>query len=463
MLKKATGLIALFVFLVCPSKAQQIVRVVSGVATLDVERYSKFKVIVDQNVTSVVISPSVGVPTLTAINVLFVENSVGGFSVTFGGNTSGSCTITTTANAGTTCTLQFDGASDTWFITGGASSGGGDPITTVAGLASVSGKTKGTIAVVTDGSSGTDCTVGGGTSVVACQYSGTVWAQLTAASAGATAFSAITGGTNAAALVMGTGGSLATSGAGTIAATSAPFSGLIGSASCAQLPALTGDTTTSAGSCATTVGKINGTSLAALATGILKNTTTTGVPSIAVAGDFPTLNQNTTGSAASFTGSLAGDVTGTQSATVVGKINGTSLAGLATGILKNTTATGVPSIAVAGDFPTLNQNTTGTSAGLSLPSGTATMGTAAIASGACATVVTATAAGITTATGSFSTNFSTDPTAITGYGVSATGAVLTIYPFITTGGGSISFKVCNNTNASITPAALTLNWQVTHL
>lgn len=37
----------------------------------------------------------------------------------------------------------------------------------------------------------------------------------------------------------------------------------------------------------------------ALATGILKSTTTTGALSIAVAGDFPTLNQNTTGSAAS--------------------------------------------------------------------------------------------------------------------------------------------------------------------
>jgi hypothetical protein len=36
-----------------------------------------------------------------------------------------------------------------------------------------------------------------------------------------------------------------------------------------------------------------------------------------VAGDIPTLNQNTTGSAASFTGSLSGDVTGTQSATVI--------------------------------------------------------------------------------------------------------------------------------------------------
>ncbi len=91
----------------------------------------------------------------------------------------------------------------------------------------------------------------------------------------------------------------------------------------------TGDVT---GSTALTVVGINGTSLAGLSTGILKNTTGTGVPSIAVAGTdylapngsaasltgFPIFNQNTTGSAASFTGNLAGDVTGTQGATVVG-------------------------------------------------------------------------------------------------------------------------------------------------
>lgn len=234
--------------------------------------------------------------------------------------------------------------------------------------------------------------------------------------------------------------------------------------------------------------------LSALATGILKNTTITGVLTIAIAGDFPTLNQNTTGSAASLsttftqhqvlignssgvpttvgslgtasqvltsngpglapswqnaTGgsggaveqtfatsattvtitdslgtvtkiadcylgtapnyvlflpstiqfntnstvitfsatpsggkcvvssggggggggggitSLSGDVlasgSGGVAATVVG-INGILMGSLGTGILKNTTTTGVPSIAVAGDFPTLNQNTTGTSA-----------------------------------------------------------------------------------------------------
>ena len=87
---------------------------------------------------------------------------------------------------------------------------------------------------------------------------------------------------------------------------------------------LSGDVTGSGTTAITTnVGKINGTSLAALGTGIVKNTTGTGVPSIAIAGDFPTLNQNTTGSAAKLTTgrtiSITGDLTYTSPA-----FNGTS-------------------------------------------------------------------------------------------------------------------------------------------
>jgi hypothetical protein len=70
-------------------------------------------------------------------------------------------------------------------------------------------------------------------------------------------------------------------------------------------PAHTGDMTNTAGSLATTVSRINGTALSGLATGIVKNTTGTGVPSIAIASDFPTLNQNTTGTAANITGVAA--------------------------------------------------------------------------------------------------------------------------------------------------------------
>ena len=72
---------------------------------------------------------------------------------------------------------------------------------------------------------------------------------------------------------------------------------------------------------------------------------------------------------------LTGDVTSTGNATTVVKINGTTLSGLATGILKNTTSTGVPSIAIAADFPTLNQNTSGSAGSLSSTLAVASGGT----------------------------------------------------------------------------------------
>jgi hypothetical protein len=92
-----------------------------------------------------------------------------------------------------------------------------------------------------------------------------------------------------------------------------------------------------------------------------------------------------------------------------------------------------------------------------IASGTAAMGTSAISSGACATVVTVSATGVAT-TDVITVGFNTDPTAITGYGASATGAVLTIYPYPTA--NNVNFKVCNSTASSITPSALTLNWKV---
>lgn len=93
---------------------------------------------------------------------------------------------------------------------------------------------------------------------------------------------------------------------------------------------------------------------------------------------FPTFNQNTTGSAAKWTTArnLAGNsVDGSASVAFANKfiVQGTTdtglsaaqfLGALGTGILKNTTTTGILSIAVAADFPTLNQNTTGSAATL---------------------------------------------------------------------------------------------------
>mgnify|MGYP003652328150 FL=1 len=54
------------------------------------------------------------------------------------------------------------------------------------------------------------------------------------------------------------------------------------------------------------------------------------------------------GGSAAPSGVAAGDLSGTYPNPTVVKINGTALSGLATGLLKNTTTTGVPSIAVAG-------------------------------------------------------------------------------------------------------------------
>jgi len=70
-----------------------------------------------------------------------------------------------------------------------------------------------------------------------------------------------------------------------------------------------------------TVKQINGVALSSLATGILKNTTTTGKPSIAVANDFPILNQNTTGTAANVTGTVAIANGGTGATTATNAIN----------------------------------------------------------------------------------------------------------------------------------------------
>jgi hypothetical protein len=92
-----------------------------------------------------------------------------------------------------------------------------------------------------------------------------------------------------------------------------------------------------------------------------------------------------------------------------------------------------------------------------IANGTAAMGTSAITSGSCATVVTVSATGVAT-TDVITTGFNGDPTAVTGYGASATSAVLSIYAYPTA--NNVNFKVCNSTANSITPGALTLNWKV---
>ena len=89
-------------------------------------------------------------------------------------------------------------------------------------------------------------------------------------------------------------------------------------------------------------------------------------------------------------------------------------------------------------------------------SGTVSLGISAIASEACATVVSATATGAAT-TDVIMWSFNADPTGTTGYEALTTG-MLTIIDYPTT--DTVNFKVCNMTGASITPGAVTLNWRI---
>lgn len=92
-----------------------------------------------------------------------------------------------------------------------------------------------------------------------------------------------------------------------------------------------------------------------------------------------------------------------------------------------------------------------------IASGTSALGTSAIASGGpCATVVTTSATGVVT-TDVINWGFNGDPTGVTGYAPTTNGLlVIFAYP----SANNVNFKVCNNTSASITPGAITLNWRV---
>jgi hypothetical protein len=125
-----------------------------------------------------------------------------------------------------------------------------------------------------------------------------------------------------------------------------------------------------------------------------------------VAGDVPTLNQNTTGTASNVTGTVAVLNGGTGNTTTQGAIN--TLAGATTSgqYLRGNGTNVVMDTIVAGDVPTLNQNTTGTASNVT--------GTVAVLNGGTGSTTNSgarTNLGATTVGDNFFTL--TNPTAIT--------------------------------------------------
>ena len=176
----------------------------------------------------------------------------------------------------------------------------------------------------------------------------------------------------------------------------------------------------------------------------------------------------------SITGLLKGNGTAISAATS-GTDFSAGTSALTTGILKSTTSTGALTIAVAADFPTLNQSTTGTAAGLSA--------TLAIASGGTNSTATPTAGGVGYGTGTahaftaagtigqvLTSNGSSAPTWATasGGGGTATGASYTnptaagtaaaAFGSGASAGGGHALALGESANASGTSYTIAIGW-----
>jgi hypothetical protein len=157
---------------------------------------------------------------------------------------------------------------------------------------------------------------------------------------------------------------------------------------------------------------------------IYNNAGAIGAKAIA-AGDVPTLNQSTTGNAAT--------------ATALASAPSTCSAGQG--------ATGINASGAAQGCTTYTQT---------IASGTASLGTGSIPSASCATIITVSATGAAS-TDSIIWNPNASIKAVTGYTPSTSGGLsIAAYPT----GGYVNFDVCNWTSGAIAPGAVTLNWRV---
>ena len=194
--------------------------------------------------------------------------------------------------------------------------------------------------------------------------------------------------------------------------------------------------------------------------------TANGLAGTSSGGATPALTLSTT-----VTGVVKGNGTSLSAATA-GTDYSAGTSALGTGILKSTTATGALTIAVAGDFPTLNQNTTGTAANITATSNSTLTTLSSLSlptsqlSGniSLTTQVTGTlpvlngGTGVTTSTGTGSVVLSNSPTLVTpALGTPASGTLTNATGLPVSGIAAIAANtlIGNNTGSSATPTALT--------
>jgi hypothetical protein len=186
--------------------------------------------------------------------------------------------------------------------------------------------------------------------------------------------------------------------------------------------------------------------------------------SLAINGVAVTANTGTGAIARANSPTFTTPALGVATATTINKVTLTAPAtGATLTIVDGKTLTANNSLTLSGtdgnsiSFPSTVNG--GGTVSYTIANGQLALATSAIASAACGTVQTITAgnAANVLTTDTITASFSADPTGTVGYQASTTGMLTIIaYP----GSGSVNFKVCNNTSASITPGAVTINWRV---